>query len=181
MRELDASIALIAVAESGGVEAVERAIKAGATDFLVLGGQLAGRIRTLLAKVGRQLALGDENRLLTEQNRLLRAASLQDEIVGESPQVDDVRRRIERVARIPHPVLITGERGTGKELVARAIHRVSSGGAETRPMVSVNCAAFADTLLESELFGHEKGAFTGADGIAHGKFEQADGGTLFLD
>jgi DNA-binding NtrC family response regulator len=178
-RELGLPTALIAVAERGGVEVAERAIMAGASDFLVLGPKLAARVRTLLSKVRQQLALIDENRLLAEQNRLLRADRHQDEIVGDSPQVQEVRRRIERVAKIPRPVLITGERGTGKELVARAIH--ARAGPPDRPMVSVNCAAFADTLLESELFGHEKGAFTGADGVAQGRFEQASGGTLFLD
>jgi transcriptional regulator with GAF, ATPase, and Fis domain len=87
--------------------------------------------------------------------------------------------QVQRIANVPRPLLIIGERGTGKELVARAIH--FTGGPATRPIVSVNCAAFNDALLESELFGHEKGAFTGADAPRQGKFEQADGGTLFLD
>jgi transcriptional regulator with GAF, ATPase, and Fis domain len=87
--------------------------------------------------------------------------------------------RVARVAKIPRPVLIVGERGTGKELVARAIHL--AGGKPNRPFVVVNCAAATDTLLESDLFGHEKGSFTGAESLTHGKFEQASGGTLFLD
>jgi DNA-binding NtrC family response regulator len=91
----------------------------------------------------------------------------------------DVVRRISRVAKVPRPVLIVGERGTGKELIARAIHR--EGHNASGPFVAVNCAALPDTLLESELFGHEKGAFTGAAHATQGKFEQASGGTLFLD
>jgi transcriptional regulator with GAF, ATPase, and Fis domain len=87
--------------------------------------------------------------------------------------------QIERVARIPGPLLIIGERGTGKELVARAIHFAS--GRPAGRMVTINCAAVGDTLLDSELFGHERGAFTGADRARRGLFEQADGGTLFLD
>ena len=94
-------------------------------------------------------------------------------------QIREVRERIARVAVIPRPVLIVGERGTGKELVARAIHAAS--GRADGPFVAVNCAAFPEDLLESELFGHEKGAFTGADRLVPGKFEQASGGTLFLD
>ena len=109
--------------------------------------------------------------------------------------------QVRRVAAVPHPVLIVGERGTGKELVARAIHLAAGEKGDSPhlceapsgpfrqmgtvpffpPLVTVNCAAFGDALLESELFGHEKGAFTGADAARRGKFEQADGGTLFLD
>jgi transcriptional regulator with GAF, ATPase, and Fis domain len=101
------------------------------------------------------------------------------QIVGQSPQITALIDQVRRVAQVPRPVLIVGERGTGKELVARAIHFTSDRAAE--PMVTVNCAAFSDALMESELFGHEKGAFTGADALRRGKFEQADGGTLMLD
>jgi transcriptional regulator with GAF, ATPase, and Fis domain len=87
--------------------------------------------------------------------------------------------KVERVAPVPRPVLILGERGTGKELIARAIHHLSPRQAE--PFITINCAAVPETLLESELFGHEEGAFTGATKQKEGKFELADGGTLFLD
>jgi len=100
-------------------------------------------------------------------------------ILGESAQMRLLIEQIQRVALIPRPLLIVGERGTGKELVARAIH-FASGRAAAR-MVTINCAAIGDTLLESELFGHERGAFTGADRARRGRFEQANGGTLFLD
>ncbi|MDJ0847185.1 MAG: sigma 54-interacting transcriptional regulator [Myxococcota bacterium] len=100
-------------------------------------------------------------------------------ILGESRQMQQLIDQIERVARIPRPLLIVGERGTGKELVARAIHYAS--GRPSGRMVTVNCAALGDTLLESELFGHERGAFTGAQRPRRGRFERADGGTLFLD
>ena len=171
---------IIAVAERGDVAGAARAVQAGANDFLVRSGQLAERVATLLDKARSHLALVTRNRLLREQNMLLREASASRyRIVGESPQILAVLERIQRVAQIPRPVLITGERGTGKELVARAIH--AAGGDGGRPMIVVNCAAFPDTLLETELFGHETGAFTGADGLVHGKFELAAGGTLFLD
>jgi transcriptional regulator with GAF, ATPase, and Fis domain len=100
-------------------------------------------------------------------------------ILGESPQMQSLIAQIQRVALIPRPLLIIGERGTGKELVARAIH-FASGRVAAR-MVTINCAAIGHTLLESELFGHERGAFTGAERTRRGRFEQADGGTLFLD
>lgn len=113
------------------------------------------------------------------------ACSLAEEtlsMIGRSKPVLALRETIRRVAAVPRPVLIVGERGTGKELVARAIHHHAHPTAyHERPLIVVNCAAFSDTLLESELFGHEAGSFTGADARRTGRFEQAAGGTLFLD
>ena len=101
------------------------------------------------------------------------------EILGHAPAMQDVFRAIGRLSRSSMTVLITGESGTGKELVARALHRHSPRA--SRPFIALNTSAFTADLLESELFGHEKGAFTGADALRRGRFEQADGGTLFLD
>jgi DNA-binding NtrC family response regulator len=101
------------------------------------------------------------------------------ELVGTSPAMGRLHRRIEAMARAEAPVLITGESGSGKELVARALHERSARAA--RPMVAVNCAAFPDGLIEAELFGHERGAFTGASARRAGRFKAAHGGTLFLD
>jgi DNA-binding NtrC family response regulator len=180
VRKACKDLPLIAVAQSGNIDSAADAIASGASDFMVRADKLTERVHTLLEKLSPTLDLIDRNRVLQEQNMLLReAASERFAIVGESPQMREVLDRIERVAAIPRPVLITGERGTGKELVAHAIHM--AGGSPSRPMVSVNCAAFSDNLLESELFGHEKGSFTGADSQVHGKFELASGGTLFLD
>jgi DNA-binding NtrC family response regulator len=102
-----------------------------------------------------------------------------DGITGTSGKIQDVLRMVSRLKDIRTPVLITGESGTGKELIARAIH--NSGDRAAKPFVAVSCAALAETLLESELFGHEKGSFTGAVSQKKGKFELADGGTIFLD
>jgi two-component system nitrogen regulation response regulator NtrX len=114
------------------------------------------------------------------ENQALRAAMpATDDIVGDSSAMGVIRTLIQRVAPTPSRVLITGESGTGKELVAQAIHRQSPRSART--MVSVNCAAIPRELVESELFGHEKGAFTGATQRRRGRFELADGSTLFLD
>jgi Nif-specific regulatory protein len=117
---------------------------------------------------------------LEQENRRLQAEiSLEHNMVGDSPRMRDVYQFIARVAPREVTVLIFGESGTGKELVARAIHRNSSRG--NQPCVAINCAALAETLLESELFGHEKGAFTGAIAQKKGKLEVAEGGTVFLD
>src|SRR5205085_9395601 len=100
-------------------------------------------------------------------------------IVGDSPRIVEVSNAIQRVAGTDATVLLQGESGTGKELFARAIHQLSPR--RDRAFVAINCAAIPDTLLENELFGHEKGAYTGASGRQLGKFELADSGTIFLD
>ena len=124
-----------------------------------------------------------EKKLLRRENVVLREVITRrdgvPEIVGESPQIRQVISMIGRVAASESPVLINGESGTGKELVARAVHLHSKRA--PRPFVSVNCGALPDTLLETELFGHKRGAFTGAVAARSGLFEAADGGTLFLD
>jgi DNA-binding NtrC family response regulator len=179
LRLVDEEIPIVAVADKGDVNVAAKAVKAGATDFLVRGKNLEERVKTLLGKMKNLISLIHRNRLLDEQNVLLREADrARHEIVGESPQIQKVIELSHRVAKIPRPVLLVGERGTGKEVIARLIHAC---GGPNRPLVCVNCAAFTDTLLESELFGHEKGAFTGAESLVHGKFELAKGGTLFLD
>lgn len=117
--------------------------------------------------------------LESENQRLLHDVNIEHNMVGESPSMKQVYQFISRVAGTDSTVLISGESGTGKELAARAIHQNSKRAA--RPFVAVNCAALSESLLESELFGHEKGAFTGAIGARKGRLEIADGGTLFLD
>ena len=138
----------------------------------------------LLAALGSiaGLALGNVDRfenLEAENVRLKLETQLQHDMIGESPAMRSVYDFIARVARSDASVLIGGENGTGKELAARAIHRNSARSA--RPFIAINCATLTESLLESELFGHEKGAFTGAVGLKKGKFELADSGTIFLD
>jgi Nif-specific regulatory protein len=134
---------------------------------------LAGIAATALEHERHAEALEDANR------RLKAALNLDHNMVGDSKMMRDVYRRIARVAPTDSTVLITGESGTGKELVARAIHRNSARA--DRPFIAINCAAITETLLESELFGHERGAFTGAVAQKKGRLEAADGGTVFLD
>src|SRR5258706_112824 len=115
----------------------------------------------------------------TRQDEVIEAPGAEPEILGQAPAMQDVFRAIGRLAQSHATVLITGESGTGKELVAHALHRHSPRAA--KPFIALNTSAFTPELLESELFGHEKGAFTGAESLRRGRFEQADGGTLFLD
>ena len=171
---------IVAVDDHGDVRSAADAIEAGANDFLVRGDDLRARAATLLAKMRGLFRVIDRNRALNERNlELQQALQARFRIVGESPEIQQLIDHVKRIAQVPRPVLVTGERGTGKELVARAIHAAAFGASQ--PIVTVNCAAFSDALLESELFGHEKGAFTGADETRPGKFELASGGTLFLD
>ena len=143
----------------------------------------AGHVRLLLVVTGLATVAREQSReaaRLQETNELLKAEiNLDHNMVGRSKPMRALFDRIARVARTDTTILLRGESGTGKELVARAAHRNSTRTA--RPFIAVNCAALTESLLESELFGHEKGAFTGAIGLKKGKLELADGGTLFLD
>ncbi len=171
-REQHARVPVVLAAKTGDVKSAREAIAAGATDFLVRGASLVERVATLVAKLDGVMTLLEENRELS------RSIAPPFEIVGQSAAAKRVVELIERVARVPRPVLIEGERGTGKELVARAVHVASQ---RSGVFIAVNCAAMAEPLLEAELFGYERGAFTGADRRTKGKFESAGGGTLFLD
>ena len=161
------------------IEGAVDAIKSGAADYLEKDVHLSDRVTISLDKIERMLAALRDNRRLRHENRYLRAERERANPMVAGEGLGPTLARLDRVARVPRPVLVLGERGTGKELVAYEIHRRSSRA--EGPFIVFNCAAVAETLLESELFGHEKGAFTGATGRKQGRFELADGGTLFLD
>jgi DNA-binding NtrC family response regulator len=184
VRALDAELPVVVVAERGDVEIARRAVAAGANDFLVRGEKLGERVATQIEKIRRLVHLLDEKRALVRENRAHREAEeARYRIVTKSPLLEKLVKAAERVGPVPRPVLILGERGTGKELFAHLVHSASRRGPHKRrgAFVAVNCAAFAEPLLESELFGHERGAYTGADKRTSGKFELAENGTLFLD
>ncbi|MDD2520694.1 MAG: sigma-54 dependent transcriptional regulator [Kiritimatiellae bacterium] len=166
---------LILLTAYGSIETAVEAMKRGAYDFLAKPVNL-DRLELLLKRALAEGRLGEENRRLKAQ---LEEKYGFENIVGESPAMQEVFHTIRQVAPTRTTVLIQGESGTGKELVARALHQCSPRA--QGPFVPVHCASLAPTLLESELFGHEKGAFTGAVERRRGRFELADGGTLFLD
>ena len=175
MLEYNPALPVVLMTAYSSVETAVDALRIGAYDYLVkpLDFDL---LRETLEQAIERSQHSVENRELRRQ--LTESASSQD-IVGRSDALKRMLGFIETVAPTEATVLITGESGTGKELVARALH--SSSARAAKPLVTVNCAALTETLLESELFGHEKGAFTGADRRREGRFVQANGGTLFLD
>jgi len=175
LTEAGNNMAVIVLTAQGSVELAVDAMKLGAYDFIPKPVD-ATRLKTILANATRQM---DTELELEVTRRQLRQSGVLGALVGHSRSMQEVFGLIERIAPSNVSVLITGESGTGKELVARTLHDLSDR--KGRPFVAVNCAAIPETLMESEIFGHEKGAFTGAVERRAGCFELAEGGTLLLD
>ncbi|WP_406696981.1 sigma-54 dependent transcriptional regulator [Singulisphaera sp. Ch08] len=175
IRQIDARIPVIFITGQGTTETAIEAMKMGAFDYLLKPLDV-GRVREQVERAAEISRLMRVPAVVTDE---VLAQAPADVIVGRSPAMQEVYKAIGLVAPQDLAVLILGDSGTGKELVARAVYQHSRRA--TGPFLAINCAAIPETLLESELFGHEKGAFTGADRKRIGKFEQCSGGTLFLD
>jgi two-component system, NtrC family, nitrogen regulation response regulator NtrX len=169
---VNADVPIIMISGHGTVETAVEAVKRGAYDFIVKPPDLNRLLITIRNAM-------DKNNMMSEVKTLKRKVSKVQEMIGESDGIKKIKDTIEKVAPTDARVLVTGENGSGKELVARWLHEKSNrnGGS----LVEVNCAAIPSELIESELFGHEKGSFTSAIKQRIGKFELANGGTLFLD
>jgi DNA-binding NtrC family response regulator len=172
---LTSNMAVVVLTAMGSIEQAVEAMKLGAYDFLQKPVD-STRLRTILGNATRQRQTAIE---LEVARRRLRESGVLGRLVGNSSKMREIFALIEQIAPSSVPVLITGESGTGKELVARTLHDLSPR--KNQPFVAVNCAAIPETLIESEIFGHEKGAFTGAAERRAGCFELANGGTLLLD
>lgn len=170
--EINPDVPIIMISGHGTIETAVEAVKKGAFDFIPKPPDLNRLLITIRNAM-------DKNKLVKEAKVLKRRVSKVQEMIGESPAIKKIKDTIEKVAPTDARVLITGENGSGKELVARWLHEKSSRN--EGQLVEVNCAAIPSELIESELFGHEKGSFTSAIKQRIGKFEQANGGTLFLD
>lgn len=170
--KIDRNVPVVMISGHASIEEAVRATRLGAFDFLEKPLDRHRVVVTVRNAV-------DRRKMWREVNNLRAAVDSQYELLGTSPVMQALKRQIAKLAPTKSRVLITGESGTGKELIARAIHRNSS--VANRAFVKVNCAAIPPELIESELFGHEKGAFTGAVARKRGLFEVADGGTIFLD
>lgn len=170
--ETNPDVPIIMISGHGNIETAVEAVKKGAYDFISKPPDLNRLLITIRNAMER-------NSLVTETKVLKRKVSRVQEMIGESQPIQRIKDTIEKVAPTEARILITGENGVGKELVARWIHEKSNR--VSGPLVEVNCAAIPTELIESELFGHEKGSFTSAVKQRIGKFEQANGGTLFLD
>ncbi len=172
LRELVPNTQVMMMSGHGSIETAVKAIKLGAYDYI----EKPLSLENVTLRVKHAL---DQHRLEQENRTLRTKVERKFELIGQAPVMQQLKQLIETAGPTNSRVLIGGENGTGKELVARAIHQHSPR--VNRPFVAVNCAAIPETLIESELFGHERGAFSGATTMKRGQFEQADGGTLFLD
>ena len=175
-KELNPEVDVVVMTAFGTVETAVGAMKAGASDYITKPIDL-DELQLLIERISARRTIVQENRMLRKELRGKRVTPAG--IIFQSQSMSKVINLAGRVAKSRATVLIQGESGTGKELMARLIHDLSPRSG--KPMTVVNCAALPENLLESELFGHEKGAFTGASGVRLGRFEEADGGTLFLD
>ena len=171
----DAALPVVVMTAYGTVAQAVEAMREGAFDFIQKPIDL-GHLEQLLKRAVERQQLMRENVVLREEYARMYGFP---RIIGEHPAMKEAARSMQRIANTDSTVLLLGESGTGKELFARAIHQLSPRA--SKPLVAVNCAAIPDSLVENELFGHEKGAFTGADSRRAGKFELAHGGTIFLD
>ncbi len=176
LKAINPFIQVIVLTAFGSVETAVSAMRAGAYDYLTKPVEDLEELTLKLTKAAQQNRLIVDHRVMSER---LAEVFPNSELIGESRGIKEVKEMISLVAPKDATVLITGPSGTGKEIVTRAIHALSPRS--DKKLVAINCAAFPETLLESELFGHEKGAFTGAEKAKQGRFELADGGTLFLD
>jgi two-component system nitrogen regulation response regulator NtrX len=172
LRELVPHTQVMMMSGHGSIETAVKAIKLGAYDYI----EKPLSLENVTLRVKHAL---DQHRLEQENRTLRTKVERKFELIGQAPVMQQLKQIIETAGPTNSRVLIGGENGTGKELVARAIHQHSARTG--RPFVAVNCAAIPETLIESELFGHERGSFSGATTMKRGQFEQADGGTLFLD
>jgi len=172
VREYNPDVPVIMISGHGTIETAVEAVKKGAYDYIAKPPDLNRLLITIRNAM-------DKTNLVAEAKVLKRKVSKVEEMIGESEPIIRIKETIEKVAPTEARILITGENGVGKELVARWVHEKS--GRATGPLVEVNCAAIPGELIESELFGHEKGSFTSAVKQRIGKFEQANNGTLFLD
>src|SRR6202171_5482038 len=175
VRQRDSNAIVILMSAFGTTQSVIESMKLGAFDYL----RKESLPFNLNPVVDAALTAQAEMRSATAFKPQLTVEQYQDSLVGQSPPMQQVFKMVGRVSHSDAPVMITGESGSGKELVARAIHHYSNRSMQ--PFIAINCAAIPENLLESELFGHEKGAFTGASAQRIGRFEQSNGGTLFLD
>jgi DNA-binding NtrC family response regulator len=175
IRENDLSLPVVMMSAYGSIPEAVEAMKLGALDYLIKPFDI-DELKIIVNRAIKEYALKVENIYYREEEE---KRFNFDEIIGKSNSINRVLEMVKNVAPTPATVLITGESGTGKELIARAIHKNSLN--KNSPFVVVNCVAFSSNLLESELFGHEKGSFTGAIAKRIGRFEMANGGTIFLD